>query len=85
MTKPRDIISDKRIDKVFASLSANFGNTNNRTVVNLAVLNCACGYSSGSTVTEILKRLSLTTTNDKLTRKGRRYLWAAYSKNYGGK
>lgn len=74
---PRDIISDEDIERVHAN--AHFGSMNKRTVVDQAVLKCASGYRQGSTSTAIIKEHGLVTEDYKLTRKGKKYLWAVYS------
>lgn len=82
--KPEEIISDAEIDRVHAN--ANFGSMPKREVVNQGVLKCASGYKQGSTSNQILvehgliQRRSKVTRDYRLTKKGRWYLWAAFSK-----
>lgn len=73
----KEIISDEEIERVHAN--ANFGGMDKRTVVDQGVLKCASGYHQGYTSTEILKEHGLITDKYKLTKKGQKYLWAAFS------
>lgn len=57
----------------------NFGDTPRRMVVDEALLKCAIGYGNWSTASHIIKEHGLVTDNNKLTEKGREYLWAVYS------
>lgn len=75
--KPEDIISDEEIERVHAN--ANFGSMGKREVVNQGVLKCASGYSQGHTSNQIIKEHGLVTEKYRLTRKGQRYLWAAFN------
>ncbi len=75
--KPEEIISDEEIERVHAH--ANFGTMEKREVVNQAVLKCASGYYQGSTSNAIVREHGLVGSNYRLTKKGKRYLWAAFS------
>lgn len=75
--KPEQIISNEEIERVHAN--ANFGGMSKRTVVDQAVLKCASGYHQGYTSNQIIKEHGLVTEKYKLTRKGQKYLWAAFS------
>ncbi len=72
-----DIISDDEIERVHAN--ANFGSMTKRDVVNQGVLKCASGYYQGSTSTQIITEHGLVDAKYRLTKKGKRYLWAAFS------
>lgn len=78
MTTEQEIISDEEIELVHAG--ANFGaHMTKRHVVRSGVLKCASGYHQGSTSQAIITEHKLITKNYRLTKKGQRYLWAAYS------
>jgi len=74
--KPEDIISDSEIERVHGA--ASFGTMTKRDVVNGGVLKCASGYSQGSTSERIIRDHGLITANYRLTRKGKKYLYAAH-------
>lgn len=80
MTTPEEIISDEQIDHAWGN--ADFGpawNNNKRGLINETVLDCASGYSTGSTAKYIVRTLGLVTPAQwRLTRLGRRYLNAAF-------
>lgn len=73
----REIISDEEIELVHAN--ADFGKIDKRTIVDQGVLKCASGYHQGSTSHEIIRKHGLVTKDYKLTKKGQKYLWAAFS------
>lgn len=76
--RPKDIISDKEIEEVHAN--ANFGDGySKRQIVDLGILKCASGYYQGHTSTQIIKEHGLITAKYNLTKKGKAYLWAAFS------
>ena len=75
--EPEDIISDEEIERVHAN--ANFGSMGKRQVVNQGVLKCASGYSQGYTSKQIIREHGLVTKDYRLTKKGKRYLWAAFN------
>ncbi|MBL4800290.1 MAG: hypothetical protein JKY45_00250 [Emcibacter sp.] len=74
--KVEDIISDDEIDRVHAY--ASFGDISKRDVVRYGLLKCASGYHQGHTTGQIIKEHGLVGKNMTLTKKGRRYLWAAF-------
>lgn len=80
MTTPEEIISDEQIDHAWDNFD--FGpawNNNKRGLINETVLDCASGYSVGSTAKYIVRTLGLVTPAQwRLTRLGRRYLNAAF-------
>lgn len=75
----QSIITDEEIERVHGN--ANFGPMSKRSVVNSAVLKCASGWHQGYTSTTIAEEHGLITKSYKLTDKGKKYLWACYSKN----
>lgn len=80
---PEEIITDTEI--LYIHANACFGGTLPRMVVNEALLKCACGYHNGSTARRIIIEHGLvkpgrTTGRTALTKKGREYLYAVYSK-----
>lgn len=76
MSDEREIISDEDIERVHGG--ANFGHMAKRDVVRFGVLKCASGYHQGSTSEAICRDHGLITAKYKLTKKGQRYLWAAF-------
>lgn len=72
-----EIISDEEIERVHAN--AKFGYTTKREVVRLGVLKAASGYHQGFTSETIIREHGLITKKYSLTRKGKAYLWAAFS------
>ncbi len=83
--RPEEIIPDDEINKVHGC--ANFGHALNRVIVADALLKCACGYHNGSTARAILVDHGLIKVRRKagrtaLTTKGRRYLYASFSKGF---
>lgn len=81
---PQSIISDEEIEKVHAN--ANFGSTTKRDVVNFSVLKAASGYWGGHTEIEIAREHGLLirsrdrSRKPALTKKGKKYLWAAFGR-----
>lgn len=76
--KPEEIISIEEIERVHGN--ANFGPmVSMRDVVNQGVLKCACGYHQGSTSRAIITEHGLIDDKYRLTKKGKEYLWAAFS------
>jgi len=71
-----DIVSDKELKEVFAN--ANFGSMSRREVLKQAVMKCAGRYRQGFTSTQIIEELGLRGKNGNLTKKGGRYLYAAW-------
>lgn len=80
---PEDIITDEEVERVHGS--ANFGCLPKRAVIAEAVLKTAVGYHTGATAREIMIEHGLARAQrdphkvPKLTAKGRKYLWAAFS------
>lgn len=77
MTELEKMISDEQLDKVFAY--ANFGNTTKRDVVKYALMKVACSYHNGYTSQQIINELGLCTSDLKLTKKGKEYLYEAFA------
>lgn len=78
MSKEHEIISNEEIDSVHGN--ARFGEGfSNRDVVRLGVLKCASGYHQGHTSKSICEEHGLIDKKYNLTKKGREYLWAAFS------
>jgi len=70
------IIPDKELDDAFTN--TNFGNITKRDVVRYALLKAACGYYSGHTAQRIINELGLCSKDLKLTKKGKKYLYASF-------
>lgn len=77
MITVQTIISDKEIDRVHANSS--FGKISKRDVVKYGLLKCASGFHQGSTSKAIIREHGLIGKNYTLTKKGKKYLWAAFS------
>jgi len=75
--KTSDIISDEEIDLVHGS--AGFAGMEKRTVVDQALLKCVSGLYQGATSLSIIKKHGLVGKNSRITKKGKAYLWAAFS------
>ncbi len=74
------VITDEQIEKAWGN--SNFGdflNQNKRELVNNTILKCASGYYTGHTAKRIVEELGLVTTKWTLTKKGKEYLYEAYS------
>jgi len=81
MYSVEEIVKEEELTEVFGN--ANFGQgVTKREVVSNSLLKCATGYKTGHTAKCILEELGLVTKNWTLTKKGKEYLFAAYS---GGK
>ncbi len=74
------IVSNKELIAAFDN--ADFGKSSKRTVIKFALLKYASGFESGMTATLILKELKLIDVKCNLTKKGKQYLWAAFSGGY---
>lgn len=72
-----DIVSDEEL--MLAFLNTNFGGFSGREVLRNTLLKCACGYHTGRTARSITEGLGLTNKSWGLTKKGKAYLFAAYS------
>lgn len=77
METVEEIVPDDELNKAWAN--ANFGNVERRDVVKGVLLKCASGYYTGHTAKSIVSELGLVTPSWKLTKRGKRYLFAAYS------
>ena len=81
--KPEEIITDEEIKRVHGN--ANFGTMKKRDVVNETLLKTACGYHSGHTAKQIVAEQGLIIDSRRkgirsITQRGKKYLWAVYSK-----
>lgn len=72
------IVTEEDVERVKGN--SKFGTTSPYTMVKDAVLKCASGYASGSTITQICRELGLITKGYSLTKKGKRCLWEWYSR-----
>ncbi len=73
-----DIVTDKQIDLAWGN--ANFGETHSkRAIIANTILKCASGYQTGHTAECIVEDLGLVTKDWKLSQRGQRYLFAAFS------
>lgn len=76
-------ITDANIAEAFEG--TNFGGANHRKLLEQGVLKRLTGYHCGHTLTMILRRLGLTTANDTVTKKGKRFaIEAFYSQEHSG-
>lgn len=74
-----DIVSDEQINNAWGN--ASFGkDVSKRDVIGNAILKYASGYCTGHTIECICKELGLLTKNYNLSTKGKRYLFAHFSK-----
>jgi len=76
-SKLEKIISEIELKKAFGN--SNFGNISNRDVLKSTLLKCASGYYSGHTAKCIVEELGLVTLKWTLTKKGKEYLYDAFS------
>lgn len=72
-----EIITDKQLDHAWGN--ANFGTAEKRDIIRFTLLKNACGYGSGSTAIAIVSELGLFTEMGSLSKKGREYLYEAFS------
>lgn len=72
----KSIVTDKDISSVWGN--ANFGHDDHRRVIDDAVLHSASGYSNGHTAECIIKELGLLSTNNRITKKGKVYLYSRF-------
>lgn len=78
MENVKDLITDKQIEIVWGH--ANFGGSHTkREIIANTVLKCASGFHTGRTAQMIVEELGLVTKDWKLSQRGKRYLFAAYS------
>ncbi len=71
-----ELISDDEIKDVFEG--TNFGNRDPRKLLEQGVLKNIAHYRSGHTLTMIMKWLGLLTEKGNVTKKGRRFVFAAF-------
>lgn len=80
MNKVENIVTDEQINDAWGN--ANFGSSPKRDVIANTLLKCASGYITGHTAKCIAEELGLVKSSKwELTKKGKEYLWAAYSGN----
>jgi hypothetical protein len=73
-----EIVTDADIEKVWDN--ADFGSMSKRDVIRFGLLKAASGYHQGHTSMQIITELGLVTyANHNITKKGREYLWEAFS------
>lgn len=72
----RPVVNDDDLAKAFAG--TNFGSTDHRRRLHVAVLKKASGYHCGHTITTIMRELRLIDASGLLTKKGRKLLSLAY-------
>jgi len=72
-----EIVSDSDIDIAWGN--SDFGDITRREVIKSSLLKYACGFRTGYTASSILRELLLITTRNTITKKGKQYLFAAYS------
>jgi len=77
-TDMEKLVSDKEIEQAFGY--ADFGrNATKRDILNSTLLKYASGYTTGHTAKCIALELGLITAKEKLTKKGKEYLYEAFS------
>ena len=72
-----DIVSNEEIEKVWGR--SDFGSMRRREVIKYGLLECVAGYKQGKTAQQIITELGLITEKYRITKKGRQYLWEAFS------
>lgn len=73
------MITDSEIKRYFEH--SNFGDRNHRELLEKAILEIACGFRTGYTLSCIMVNLGLLTKKSKnINRRGKYYLWTVYSK-----
>jgi len=78
METVEDLVTDGQIELAWEN--ANFGESvSKRDVIADTILKCASGYRTGYTATKIAEDLGLVTPDWKLTLRGKRYLFVAFS------
>ena len=70
------IITEDELNDVFSN--TDFGGALKRDVVKYALLKVACGYANGKTTHGIILDLGLVNEKNRLTKKGKEYLWECY-------
>lgn len=69
-------VTDAEIADAF--LGTNFGSVQYRKHLEQGVLQVTCGYSTGHTLKQIMVGLGLTTAKERVTKKGKLFLIAAF-------
>ena len=78
MEKVEDLVTDEQINLAWGN--ANFGpDYSRREIIANCLLKYASGYRTGHTAMCILQELGLLTQRRELSKRGKRYLFAAYS------
>lgn len=70
------VVSDREVAVAFDG--TNFGSSDHRRLLHVAVLKKACGHHCGHTITQIMLKLGLIGATGLPTKKGRRFLALAY-------
>lgn len=74
----REIISDKELFDTM--IFTDFDERTHREVIKHTLLKCACGYVVGKSAVDVSRELGLVhETKWELTKKGKEYLYAAYT------
>lgn len=71
-----EVVSDAEINKAFEN--TNFGTTNYREILHIAVLKKACGHHCGHTITTIMKELKLIGSDGLPIKRGRLLMRKAF-------
>ena len=71
-----EIISDEEIEKAFNG--CNFGGCDPRQLLEQGVLKRLTDYGCGWTLTQIMRKLGLTTPKDRVTKKGKSFAMNAF-------
>lgn len=72
----RPVVSNEKLAKAF--YGTDFGDSDHRQLLHVAVLKKACGYHCGHTITTIMRELSLISASGLPTKKGRRLISLAF-------
>ncbi|MCF6216834.1 MAG: hypothetical protein L3J58_11775 [Emcibacter sp.] len=80
MSDVTKIVSDNALDKEFEN--TNFGVADQRELVKWCLMKTIGGFSDGYTITCICQDLKLLSKTRNITKKGGRYLWAAFYSSY---
>lgn len=72
-----ELVTDEQILKAFEN--TNFGAMHKRDLIRYGLLKVTCGYYNGHTLKHILIELGLTTQKLSITKKGKQYLYEAFS------
>ena len=76
METVQDLVTDKQVNEAWGN--ADFGSTPKRKVIADTLLKCASGYETGKTARCIAEDLGLVTQRWELSKRGQRYLYAAF-------